>query len=822
MTAANDRVLSVESVGALARQSHRRSRTAGPDFVKLSKAVGSFQKVLKHLHDEVQDADSLLNQPGPSNHDGPNGVYLEELTRLVKESDYTLKQVNTIIEKYGGASTVSDGVGSDSRDPSKARDEDPTEKALKVDLVRERVVSQKAKLDNFLDTVQLNNPSKVHHALVKSDNTAQMEDIKNKVDAVANRLFQKRRGSPVGEVQEELWQEFRTELENEGFSPGVLRNNKEVLRAYIRELESHEAFEDGAPPSVRGLLEWGTQPPIGDGSASSSYPMPNLDPRPNHGDGPVSNEGRRRVPNSDTEKALEVHRHLQPPAFSNRSSHLSYDFCTSSESSDSESSPVPQTALISTRDIFTLDLYEANKMPGRLGPRGPPPNYNLSPGTSPGNRYLPPGVQPLQVPGADAVSYDGQYSRPPRYVSASSQLPPPYSRALSPSSSTVTPPPPYTSQVSLSAPHAGNDLLHHHHQQQQARQHSNLAPDGRGKQIPLDATWTRIKRSLVSPVVLERAGVRYEARPTFVAVLGKLSPEQIAEYARQTAEVRNARSPSRAPSEIYDSPNRARPRGYPEGRRMRGSGGARIRSNNNPPQQAHWDDGDSSDDQRDYRQEATRAAKYIPRDYTPDKYRPDDRATRAHPIIVSPPDSGYGEGASRVSPSATVEPKPILKQNHVRFNDGPRDISPGYYTDRSHREKGRRRSERDNHDRDVRARDDRSGDRDNRAREQRERERERERERDRPRRGSSRDRERERERERERRNRQYTDRDRDRDRYNRDNSNNNNNNRYRDRSREDERSTLRKSHWKETAGAIGVGGAAATLLSVLTDAVQYL
>lgn len=792
MTVANDRVLRVESVDALAQQLYRRSRTAGPDFSKLSKAVGSLQRVLKHLRDEVQDADSLLNQPGSANHDSPNGVYHEELTRLVQESDYTIKQVNTIIEKYGGASAVSNGMGAESRDSSRTPDEDPTEKALKIDLVRERVVSQKAKLVNFLDMVQLHNPSKVHHSLLKLDNNSQMEDIKNKVDIVANRLFQKRRGSPVGEHQEELWQEFKTELENEGFSSDVLRNNKEVLRAYIRELESHKAPQDGTPPSVRGLLEWGTQPPMGEQGASSSYPVPNPDPRPNHGDAPISNEGRRRIPTSDTEKPLQVHRHLQPPAISNHSSHLSYDYCTSSESSDSESSPVSQTALISTRDILTLDLYEANKMPGRLGSRGPPPNYNLSPGTSPGNRYLPPGVQPLQIPGADAISYDGQYSRPSRYASPSSQFPPPYTRTLSPSSSTVTPPPPYTSQVSLSAPHAGNDLSYHQHQQQQARQHSNLAPDGRGKQIPLDATWTRIKRSLVSPVVLERAGVRYEARPTFVAVLGKLSPEQIAEYARQTAEVRNARGPSNAPSEIYEPPNRARPRGYPEGRRMRGGGGARIRSNNNPPQPAHWDDGDSSDDQRDYRQEAART-KYIPRGYTPDKYRPDDKGARAHPIIISPPDSGYGEG-SRVSPSATVEPKPILKQNHVRFNDGPRDISPGYYTDRSHREKGRRRSERDNQDRDGRARDDRSGDRDSRAREQRERERE-------------------------RRNRQYTDRDRDRDRYSRENSNGN---RYRDRSREDDRSALRKSHWKETAGAIGVGGAAATLLSVLTDAVQYL
>lgn len=65
-----------------------------------------------------------------------------------------------------------------------------------------------------------------------------------------------------------------------------------------------------------------------------------------------------------------------------------------------------------------------------------------------------------------------------------------------------------------------------------------IAPDSRGKKIPPDATWTKISRRLVSPIVLERAGVRYEARPSFVAVLGVLSKAEIMEYARLSTEVR--------------------------------------------------------------------------------------------------------------------------------------------------------------------------------------------------------------------------------------------------------------------------------------------
>jgi hypothetical protein len=103
------------------------------------------------------------------------------------------------------------------------------------------------------------------------------------------------------------------------------------------------------------------------------------------------------------------------------------------------------------------------------------------------------------------------------------------------------------------------------------RQQSQLAPDSKGQTIPLDATWTKIDRKLVSPEVLERAGVRYEARPNFVAVLGILSREQIEDYARKSFEVRNARSSPAA--RVVDAERRARQETYGDHYRKRGGGG---------------------------------------------------------------------------------------------------------------------------------------------------------------------------------------------------------------------------------------------------------
>jgi hypothetical protein len=68
-----------------------------------------------------------------------------------------------------------------------------------------------------------------------------------------------------------------------------------------------------------------------------------------------------------------------------------------------------------------------------------------------------------------------------------------------------------------------------------------LAPDSQGREIPPEATWTRIRRSLVSTEVLEQDKRRYEATPEFVAVLGVLEKREIEELVRRSWEMRQGR-----------------------------------------------------------------------------------------------------------------------------------------------------------------------------------------------------------------------------------------------------------------------------------------
>lgn len=383
---------------------------------------------------------------------------------------------------------------------------------------------------------------------------------------------------------------------------------------------------------------------------------------------------------------------------------------------------------------------------------------------------------------------------------------------------------------------------------------SRLAPDSQGAEIPIEAKWTRIKRSLVSPEVLDKAGMRYEARPDFVAVLGVLSRDDIANLARKTAEVRatRGRGYSDATTTSGSRNNNGRYQTYynsPEERRTPTKKSSRHSSDStDEDEQASltsseplWDDSDSSGSDSDSqhsrsttttRERAGSATdKYIPREARRSNHRrtrdrrdsatiiqeepePEDadddgrgknspnrnrRRSRVYPVIVPPMDDDTN---SKGSPAATVAPKPILKnrnENHVRFDaDGPREMSVGELEREKERRERRERRRREGGGSSARDGED------NRRRRS-----------ERSERSGGGDRERERERGGGDRERERSDRYRDRDQHT--SSSSHRHRESRDESTRDRRRT-KKSVWTETIGAVGIGGAAASLLSVLTEA----
>lgn len=219
--------LSIDELDAFARQLYRRARTAGPDFEEIATVVRGLHTILKHLRIEAEDPDSLLNAaPSPTvvvaGGDSSQNVYIRQLAPIIEDCNFTLEQLDTVLAKYGLESDITHGT-----DAAQSRRELSLHEQDVVALMRSKLAAQKTNISVFLDTVQLRNPNKEQPRRLdfRRTDAHQLGLIEDKVDAVAARLF-RRRITTGTETEEDLWQEFCAELEAEGFSRDVLRQNK--------------------------------------------------------------------------------------------------------------------------------------------------------------------------------------------------------------------------------------------------------------------------------------------------------------------------------------------------------------------------------------------------------------------------------------------------------------------------------------------------------------------------------------------------------------------------------------------------------------------
>lgn len=234
MPLASTDVASISALAATARNLFRRAKISGPDFADVAAVVRSLHTVIKHLRAEAEDPDSLLNSTQQQ-----SSVYARQLTPIVEDTDFTLKQLDTILEKYGSYPSDYNNNNNNNDDGdvvrrdrgSNGRIEDRERDMLQ--LIRTKLANQKTHIDIFLDTVQLHNPANQPKDLENTDDK-QQNNIKDKVDIVAQRLFQRRAkarasGDAAEESEEAMWQQFWTELVKEGFSSEVLRKHKVSL-----------------------------------------------------------------------------------------------------------------------------------------------------------------------------------------------------------------------------------------------------------------------------------------------------------------------------------------------------------------------------------------------------------------------------------------------------------------------------------------------------------------------------------------------------------------------------------------------------------------
>lgn len=179
----------IDALDEFARKLYRRARNAGSSFESVATVVRDLHTVLKHLKVEAEDPESLLSCEN-------SAVYIRQLTPIIEDGEFTLKQLDTILEKYFDGGSDGSGISGDGERHVLVNDSDKGWTMLdsteleKVDFIRGKLVDQKLNIDMFLNTVQLHNPSKSRQ-LVDTTST-DLDVIKDKVDVIASRLCQRK------------------------------------------------------------------------------------------------------------------------------------------------------------------------------------------------------------------------------------------------------------------------------------------------------------------------------------------------------------------------------------------------------------------------------------------------------------------------------------------------------------------------------------------------------------------------------------------------------------------------------------------------------
>lgn len=201
-------------VVTFARKLYRQCRNAGGEYLEISREVRGLHTVLKHLKIEVEADDSVLNRD--------QALYARELAPVIGDCDYTLRQLDELLQKYGRL--VSHEGSSAGRLWDKIRF--GSNEMDDLGSIRMKLINHKTTITVFLETVQLHESGRM--SLVLDNQGGQLDMILDKVDNIAARISQRADSimTTYDDDDKEVWKEFRRELVKEGFSSDVLTQHK--------------------------------------------------------------------------------------------------------------------------------------------------------------------------------------------------------------------------------------------------------------------------------------------------------------------------------------------------------------------------------------------------------------------------------------------------------------------------------------------------------------------------------------------------------------------------------------------------------------------
>ncbi|TGO87616.1 hypothetical protein BPOR_0214g00020 [Botrytis porri] len=602
----------IRKVSIRCRDVYRKCREAGAEYEEIRREVKGLYGVVRELKEEEEERNGEWDEGNWGRVEG-----------IIGDCERTLGQLDGLLGRYGR--NGGGRLGSSEMD--------------QLGGIRVRLISHKKNISQFLDSLLHDDEDGDAKEEEGLDGKGELDMLLDKVDDIA--ADRSRRvgtlqlmGSEDEEDNMRIWKWFRRILIEDGVNKVVLERHKDVLIAYIRQMEqdgllienpSASTPQTGPRTPHKNRWDSASSKSSHTQAAPGSFDNTNINLRRND---PGAKELIQREDNIKFPPAMKfqrpkpeflvdsysyagrdisstAHRQLSPPLTPKISttdldvsetqsrkdingSKLNSDDNTSSMHQTISRYPVNSnhnnTSIIQTSDLLLLPCFTTSNP--QLLPPSSPGSWNSN---SNSYSYLnEPPNEHIQSPQLKKMtlrpkhSLDPVQKSSPRTSGVRFDLPDESSKNHKSTPSTGNNP--HDSTIPIPIP---TSILK-----------SKIAPDSSGHEIPQDAKWTKVKRSLISPEVLMKDGRRFEARPEFVAILGILTKEEIQQYAERSHILREERWWRNHPEQRE---RRERSRRSERGRRSRNSKEEESPSCSSTSSSEMSSDSDSDSDTNDHK-----------------------------------------------------------------------------------------------------------------------------------------------------------------------------------------------------------------------------
>ena len=427
----------IVSLIQLAHRNYRNCKQAGGEYLELAREVRSLHSVLKSLHDEAENKDSLLFQ-----RDAPSK---SQLSSTVEGCKGILEGIDALLVKYRGLAPDNAETSKSKKLWHRMRFGAELDELGKF---RWKIITYTSTLAVLLDSVHLKATDRVEkiagrvEGQVESgfaevlDRLEGFEDMRRAVLYIATKARSSQRYNAMESVlslstyaddDKEVWRQFRSQLVSLGFRSDSLDRHMEVLKAYMMRLDQTGVLDDAVARTSTSHQPW---------CRNASFRMTNLsllgivenDPSP-------INKGDIQSPDSETQP-------LQKEITSWQAAIVNHDSINGSDTKakevdvqvqQSQANHAPPAIIV--HDAFTDHSTKVNQSSTGIG-RIP----TLSPSVSPSGRRR---ISRSPVEGGNEQGYSGRTDRAPIFTG---------SKPLGSSSDRTTrtdDPPPYSESSTL-------------------------------------------------------------------------------------------------------------------------------------------------------------------------------------------------------------------------------------------------------------------------------------------------------------------------------------------------------------------------------------